>query len=164
MIKENVEAQVLVQDRQTSPRAEMLQYLTKNSEVPIPPVAEEKPKVSCHYIHFPRNTNFYGREDIMIQIDASFSKHREKGNLASVALWATAGIGKTQIALEYAYQQKDAGIEAIFWIDMAEETGYFKAFNDIARLLKLPGASGSSDFEQNRLLVLRWLQETSMET
>ncbi|KAL6830016.1 hypothetical protein V8C40DRAFT_263826 [Trichoderma camerunense] len=159
-IKERVQAQVLTQEKQSSPRTEMLRYLNQNAEVPILPIEEEKPNLSCHHLHLPRNPKFYGREDIIVEICESLSKQRDKGSVPSVALWATAGIGKTHIASEYAYRQRDAGLEVIFWVDVSDETEYMKAFNDMAHLLKLPGAAGSRDFEQNRLVVLSWLQET----
>ncbi len=140
-----------------------MQYLATTSEVSIPPVVDEAAKLPCHYIHLPRNPNFYGRKDILASIYKRFDKHQGKGIVPSIALWAMAGIGKTQIALEYACRQREAGLEAIFWIDTAEESEYIKAFNEIAHFLELPGASSNKDYEQNRLLVLRWLQETSMD-
>lgn len=81
--------------------------------------------------------------------------------IPSVALWATVGMGKTQIALEYAYREREDGLQAVLWIDAENESEYLDAFNQVANAMELPGAADPKGHEQNRLLVIRWLQETS---
>jgi hypothetical protein len=85
----------------------------------------------------------------------------EHGRIRSLALWATAGIGKTQIILEYANRQRNKGIPAIFWVASEDESSSARAFTEIASILELSGASDARAHDQNRLLVLRWLQSTS---
>jgi hypothetical protein len=139
-----------------------MEYLAKQSEMRGDAAVETTTaKLPCHYIPFPPNPKFYGRSLILRQISAQFSRYRSDSRLVKVALWATAGIGKTQIALEHAWRERDAGKQVILWIDAEKETERIKAFNEIAHLLELPGALGPKDSDQNRLLVLRWLQETS---
>lgn len=115
----------------------------------------------CLYIPFPPNPLFYGRGNILDHMTASLEKTPVTRPLRSVALWAPAGMGKTQIALQYAWKQRDEGVNAIFWIDTENESEWTKAFTEIAGLLGLEGATSSKGHETNRLLVLRWLQETS---
>ncbi|KAI4210725.1 MAG: hypothetical protein LQ351_006400 [Letrouitia transgressa] len=78
----------------------------------------------------------------------------------STALWAEAGIGKTQIALVYVNRRRRDGLEAIFWIPSEDESETVKSFTEIAETLKLTGATTPRGHDQNRLLVLRWLQQT----
>lgn len=52
-----------------------------------------------------RNHNFTGREDILRQIHERFTESVENNGII-VALHDTGGLGKTQIALEYAYSQR----------------------------------------------------------
>jgi len=88
----------------------------------------------------------------------------EQGRIRSVALWATAGIGKTQITLEYANRQRNKGVPAVLWIASEDESSSAKAFTEIASILELSGASDARGHDQNRLLVVRWLQTTSEST
>ncbi|KAL9046502.1 MAG: hypothetical protein Q9214_000671 [Letrouitia sp. 1 TL-2023] len=62
-----------------------------------------------------RNHNFTGREDILRQIHEKFTESCEN-NGKIVALHGTGGLGKTQIALEYAYSQSSR-YSTIVWID-----------------------------------------------
>ena len=49
------------------------------------------------------------------------------------------GVGKTDIALEYAYTNP-SGIEAIFWIQCETSITLRQSFTDMAVQLNLPGA------------------------
>ncbi|OKO93437.1 hypothetical protein PENSUB_12500 [Penicillium subrubescens] len=161
IIKEKAQAKAITKGQEQTHQFEILNYLASQSGAQLGTMEEaELAKLPSYYIPFSRNPKFYGRNDILGKMTAEFSKDRAKGQPLSVALWATAGVGKTQIALEYAARQRQRGIKAIFWIDAEKESERIKAFNDIAHLLELPGASTPRDSEQNRLIVQRWLQET----
>lgn len=71
------------------------------------------------------------------------------------------GIGKTQTALAYAYQQKDLGTEAVLWFNCGTGLSLGRSFRDIASLLHLEGAIDDETSEQNKFLVLKWLKGTS---
>ena len=162
IIKERAQAKFLTRSQEQARRAEIMNYLAQQSEVRLDATGDATlGKLPCHYIPFPQNPKFHGRTKILDQIATEFSSDRANGRLLSVALWATAGIGKTQIALEHAWRERDNGKQVILWIDTEHESERTKAFNEIAHLLELPGASSPKDSDQNRLLVQRWLQETS---
>jgi hypothetical protein len=63
-----------------------------------------------------RNRRFTGRAHILSHLNESLSPGHTKTGADIVVLYGTGGIGKTQIALEYAYQSEDT-FNAIFWID-----------------------------------------------
>ena len=109
----------------------------------------------------PANLKFYGRESILQSIEDKLERSELAEAVRSTALWGEAGIGKTQIALQYVNQQRQAGKEAIFWIPSEDESEISRAFTEIAQALALAGATSSKGHDQNRLLVLRWLQQTS---
>jgi len=79
---------------------------------------------------------------------------------ASVAIWGTGGIGKTHIALEFAHRLWSSGKETILWITSETPAEVAKSFNDAARGLELEGYSATNTPDQNRHLVLQWLQHT----
>ena len=78
----------------------------------------------------------------------------------SLALHGIGGVGKSSVAMQYAetriYRKE---LDAMFWIAGGKESIIRQNFTDIAVRLKLPGAQ-PNDHDQNRTLVLNWLQIT----
>lgn len=122
---------------------------------------EEGLMLPCHTLPFQRNPHFYGRADILSTISSAL-EHEENGRdkIHSIALWGAGGIGKSQIALEYANFQIAAGLPIVLWVACEQETAILKSFNDAARHMNVPGYSRSNGPDQNRSAVLRFLQQT----
>lgn len=111
-----------------------------------------------HTIPFIRNLEFFGREDILDGIDKSFQEQPIRPT--SIALWGAAGIGKTQIALEYANRLWSAGFSVIIWISSETNAEIAKSYSDAARELRFSEFSLTNTPEKNQHLVLQWLQQT----
>ncbi|KAF3118819.1 hypothetical protein TWF569_004774, partial [Orbilia oligospora] len=73
------------------------------------------------HMPFPRNRNFAGRADTLGQVYEYFSNPNSTDVPCVFALIGTGGMGKTQIALEYAYRHRH-DYTAVFWISAASET------------------------------------------
>ncbi|KAH7348146.1 P-loop containing nucleoside triphosphate hydrolase protein [Pyrenochaeta sp. MPI-SDFR-AT-0127] len=79
-------------------------------------------KLPCYSVPVARNKDFYGRQNILDEIDQFFSapgiSHREDGDPSrSFALCGPGGMGKTQIATEYVHRCKASNaFDAIFWV------------------------------------------------
>jgi hypothetical protein len=58
----------------------------------------------CILIPFPRNKSFFGPTEVLEEMQQHLSAGDDTQSIRSVALWGTDGIGKTQIALEFAVQ------------------------------------------------------------
>lgn len=163
-IKEKAEAIRITnqEDRQT----ELMNYLAHQVQEEPDGVSrhsdsEISAMLPCYYVPYPPNSNFVGRESIMTDIKNKLEPSVQPESVQSTALWAEAGIGKTQIALEYVNRRRRDGLQAIFWIPSEDESETAKSFTEIAEALQLAGATSSKGHDQNRLLVLRWLQQTS---
>ncbi|PMD50988.1 uncharacterized protein K444DRAFT_647369 [Hyaloscypha bicolor E] len=66
----------------------------------------------CHYIPFPKNKRFVGRQNIVDTLEAMFFTN-ECQNIAVIGL---GGVGKTQVALKFAYWVKENKPNfSIFW-------------------------------------------------
>ncbi|KAK0753794.1 hypothetical protein B0T18DRAFT_434388 [Schizothecium vesticola] len=104
----------------------------------------------CQTIPHPQNPAFYGRNDVLQDISAAFE--RQTSRPASVAVWGTAGIGKTQIALKFAHRLWSSGQETILWIASETTAEVARSFNDAAKGLKLEGYSATNPPDQNRHL------------
>ncbi|KAI5784382.1 P-loop containing nucleoside triphosphate hydrolase protein [Pyronema domesticum] len=64
---------------------------------------------------FPKNDQFLGREDVIHEMQANFGP-RDMFLRKTIILIGMGGLGKTQIALEYAYRFNKE-YSAIFWLD-----------------------------------------------
>lgn len=104
-----------------------------------------------HNLPFPQNLLFTGREAHLERLDQLLMENY------SVALTGLAGIGKTQIALEYAYRcylAKD--YQSVFWVSAADEESLRTGYTALAEKLGLPVRDGR---EQAKLVdaVKEWL-------
>lgn len=138
----------------TSSQAELIRRLEQFSMQPQPPPAPMR----CNTIPYPPHPGFFGREDILADIAEAFD--RQGPRLNSVAIWGTGGVGKTQIALEFANRRWLKGFDVILWIGSETPAEVAKAFNDAAQGLGLDSESEHNSPEKNRHMVLQWIQKT----
>ncbi|KAJ5803463.1 uncharacterized protein N7503_005913 [Penicillium pulvis] len=126
-------------------------------------LAKNTVSLPCQTLPFSRNPSFYGRTEILKQITDALATESGSAEVRSVALWGTGGIGKTQIALEYAFQQVSTGCQIVLWIACEKETEIANSFNKAAQKLQLPGVLRSNTPDRNRDLVLEYLQKTDVK-
>jgi hypothetical protein len=102
-------------------------------------LARKEPRLPCYIIQPGKNADFYGRSDILQLLDETFllplsdgeAQHVGGKELRSLALCGPGGIGKTQIAAEYANTRKDH-FDAIFWVYGDQLTKIAEGFSRIA--------------------------------
>jgi len=80
-----------------------------------------------------RNPFFTGREDILAHLRGFLVPENQETALQPLALCGLTGLGKTQIAIEYAYRYRE-DYSAIFWI----QGNSFESLISIAHQLNLP--------------------------
>lgn len=105
-------------------------------------------------IPYPHNPFFTGREKILNILHRYLNvNHADATRI--YALHGLGGIGKTQIALEYAYRYM-LEYSAIFWLRAETVESILSSMLHIAETLQLPGRD---DKDQERVVaaVLRWL-------
>lgn len=111
---------------------------------------------------FPENPQFLDRPDVMSRIRGVLNHEVPCQRRRVMALHGTGGIGKTQIALAYAYERKHAGVDAIFWVNSETNFEIAQGFSEICKRLALPGYDQDAQHDNNRRLVLEWLRIASM--
>ncbi|HEU5374647.1 MAG TPA: FxSxx-COOH system tetratricopeptide repeat protein [Ktedonobacteraceae bacterium] len=116
-----------------------------------------------------RNRYFTGRDDLLKQLEHQFSLE-EPDHLPdstccvaltqSQAIKGLGGIGKTQIAIEYAYRSRDQDrYRHILWINAANEETLMNSFATLAELL--PAFPAKHEMDQWKLVaeIKRWLEQ-----
>ena len=103
-------------------------------------------------VPFPRNPDFVGREEDLERLHAALMGTMPAGirSAATVpaGLTGMGGIGKTQLAVEYACRYKDAYPDGVFWINAAEPLS--QGFGQLGKRLRPIVAECSLD-EQIRV-------------
>jgi len=101
-----------------------------------------------------RNPNFSGREDIL----AALKKALASGQPAALtqAITGLGGIGKTQVAIEYAYRHA-GNYEAVWWLRCEEPETLAADYAGFARAQNLP-EKDIPEQEQIIAAVRRWLE------
>ncbi|KAF2475988.1 uncharacterized protein BDR25DRAFT_278738 [Lindgomyces ingoldianus] len=89
------------------------------------------------------NPGFVGRSDILKKVENAFRpslQQKQSTSQARAALFGLGGIGKTQIALGYAYWLKEECPEvSIFWVHASNAERYHQAIFQIAESYQIPG-------------------------
>ena len=101
-----------------------------------------------------RNVGFTGRGPLLRQLRAEL---KSAGNERTpVALYGGGGIGKTQLALEYAYRFRGA-YDVVWWIDADPKQFVDIRFADLADELRLPVQPSTPDVTR---ILRQWLSRT----
>ncbi|RDW56997.1 hypothetical protein BP6252_13950 [Coleophoma cylindrospora] len=99
----------------------------------------------CYSIPFPENPKFVGQAAILDEIEEKFFVHKECQKIAIVGL---GGIGKTQVALRFAFSVKETKAEySIFWVAALSEANFEKAYVEIASELGVVKKSDNDDIK-----------------
>jgi KaiC/GvpD/RAD55 family RecA-like ATPase len=113
----------------------------------------------CNNLPVAENSQFFGRQNIMKKIDDHLRPGDTGKRLSSIALYGIGGIGKTQIALAYAYSKVEE-LDAVFWIAAQDQLSIRQSFSRIAvEALQIPNAHPQAH-QENMVLVLLWLQKS----
>ncbi|KAI1181506.1 P-loop containing nucleoside triphosphate hydrolase protein [Nemania serpens] len=96
---------------------------------------------SPHFmVPFGRNRDFVGRGTILKQLLERIPPGADQDDCQRTAVEGLGGIGKTQVALEAAYQVHDAHPDcSIFWVPAVDLTSFENAYREIGKLLSIPG-------------------------
>ncbi|CAG8978830.1 hypothetical protein HYALB_00013204 [Hymenoscyphus albidus] len=120
----------------------------------------DRATLPCNNLPVAENRRFFGCQDMLQQLEEHLLPSDTNSHFSSIALYGLRGIGKTQIALAYAYQKLDE-LDAVLWIPSEDYFSIQQGFSRVAvDYLKLLNAHSQS-YQENMILVLNWLHTTS---
>lgn len=88
-------------------------------------------------IPYPRNEFFIGRELLLQQIANTWKRDQSAAHTPPQALSGLSGVGKTQIAVEYAYLHRHA-YQEVLWVHAETQEALISGYRALAALLNLP--------------------------
>ena len=106
-------------------------------------------------VPFPRNLFFTGRKEILEVLHMQLSGNKAVALTQSSALHGLGGVGKTQVALEYAYRYA-LEYSAVFWIAAETQGNIMTSLQHVAEVLQLPERV-ENDQQRVVAATLRWL-------
>ncbi|OCL10100.1 hypothetical protein AOQ84DRAFT_402651 [Glonium stellatum] len=114
-----------------------------------------------------RNPDFCGRQNILSQIEThlspcSYSIRKSKEGIRSFALSGLGGIGKTQVAIEYAFSRRHL-YDMVFWIHAGSVAKLNQSFVNMAAELRLLDVKNPGSHVLGRKVALEWLSISSTE-
>ncbi|GHO76354.1 tetratricopeptide repeat protein [Ktedonobacter sp. SOSP1-85] len=105
-------------------------------------------------VPYQRNPYFTGREDLLSSLHEQL--HAKRGVAPSQAISGLGGVGKTQLAVEYAYRYREE-YSYILWVRAESEESLVASYITLAHELNLP-QKDERDQSQAIEAVKRWLR------
>ncbi|KAJ5494646.1 TPR repeat protein [Penicillium fimorum] len=131
------------------PATDVLDTQPANKATPDSHAVDQTPSF---YLPFFRNFQFVGRS---AELDALKQKLLVKKDCRNVALSGLGGIGKTQVALQFAYYVKEECPEfSIFWVQALSMEAFEQSCREIARTLGIHQEGNKEDVKK---LIQKWL-------
>jgi tetratricopeptide (TPR) repeat protein len=119
-------------------------------------------------VPYQRNPHFTGRDELLNQLVQQLAPETRKDLTTTrraaltqpQAIKGLGGIGKTQIAVEYAYRSRDLGrYTHTFWVNAASREAIIASFEMLAELLPAFSAKGETDQHKLVIAIQRWLEQ-----
>jgi hypothetical protein len=110
-------------------------------------------------VPYSRNTLFTGRDNVMTYLRDNLLLLGQPQNhqQTSCIIHGIGGIGKTQVALEFAYQHRNS-FDYVFWLPAQTEPLLSQAFSKLALVLGLEVPETDQDAVASMSKVTLWLQ------
>lgn len=116
----------------------------------------KKGEIPFWHVPYRRNLFFTGRNHILTQLHTILEKEKTAALSQAHAITGLGGIGKTQVAIEYAYRY-GWEYQSVLWVCADSDEALISNLAKMAELLRLP-ESDASDQKRAMEAVQRWLE------
>lgn len=127
--------------------------------------SRREPKLPCIALDaYDRNKDFFGREDVLDIIAEALLPQEEKllssenDGLRQFALCGFGGLGKTELALEFAHRHKNK-FDAVLWVRADATAKLNEAYCELSVRLGLEERSDSKNYTVSREMLKGWLSD-----
>ena len=120
------------------------------------PGKPDAPRRTLHNLPFPRNPVFTGRQPEMEMLRQGLQEGRTMAMTQTVAVHGLGGVGKTQLAVQYAWEHLQE-FEPVLWVKADSPEALEASLAALASVLGLPETGGREQALQTKA-VLAWLQ------
>ena len=134
----------------------------------VQPGTSPSEEIALWTVPYARNPHFTGRHDLLDQLMQQFSP-QEAGQSTSLrqaaltqaqAIKGMGGVGKTQIAIEYAYRSHEQErYTHTLWINAASEEAILASFVTLTDFLPTDVSNGETDQCKLVAAIIRWLEQ-----
>lgn len=134
----------------------------------VQPGTSSSEEIALWTVPYARNPHFTGRHDLLDQLMQQFSP-QEAGQPTSLrqaaltqaqAIKGMGGVGKTQIAIEYAYRSyEQEGYTHTLCINAASEEAILASFVTLTDFLSTDVSNGETDQCKLVAAIIRWLEQ-----
>jgi tetratricopeptide (TPR) repeat protein len=114
---------------------------------------------SAFCVLYDRNPHFTGRDPLLERLHLALHDTRPKQYNHRISLHGLGGVGKTQIALEYAYRHK-SHYQYVFWISAVDQAKLLSGFGSIAKATRCVNLTSIQQPDEAAKSVLKWLEIT----
>ena len=116
----------------------------------------------CHVLPPRNHEQTYGREDILNSLGQILDPNESRYMQKSLVLHGMGGVGKSKVALEYAYRSREK-FDIIFWVAADNKVKLLQGFVEGSRQLQPSSTSGSEDAALILSAMKKWLEETKSQ-
>ncbi|KAJ9660144.1 hypothetical protein H2201_007051 [Coniosporium apollinis] len=121
---------------------------------------QEEQQAPVFMVPYTGNPDFVGREEILEKLKKHLApsyQHPRGTSQAKIAIHGLGGVGKTQIAIAYAYWlHKEHPEVSVFWVHASDSVRFHQALSQIASECNVPGREDGGDVSK---LVKDWLEK-----
>lgn len=125
-----------------------VKLLLDKTESSSPPLGQVKNTYSQFLVPFPRNPDFVGREKEISSLHEMLQQGQSPVGIRPTVLVGLGGIGKTQLAVEYAHAHRADYPDGVFWLNA--NNSLLQEFAKLAEQLELADTDTSRNLAAQR--------------
>ncbi|KAL6912530.1 hypothetical protein FSST1_010290 [Fusarium sambucinum] len=155
VVEKQIEAaNLLIHKKRHSEIREILQDLKIQNQ------PQSRSPTPCHVIPYSANPLFHGRKETLDKLKAHLIVSRQKR--ASFAISGLGGVGKTQIALKFTYDNLDR-YPIVLWMQADNKQKLAESYAAAAKRLHIEPEDSQKDADAISTVLKTWLSESDVE-